>query len=368
MKKLLIVICLFLCLLKVEVKASSSVEYEPSNPAISFDSSTNTLTLNNYIYDGSFTYSDGGYDFAIYADGDLTINLIGTSEVTNNDGIYIDGDIRFTGDGNLTLNYLESWGNEFVIDGGSIEFIDGTYSYSGPQISYPAYIYYDADRKFPYYDSVSGSYYNSFNENPIDSFIVEAKAPLANLDNIYDDVDKIYHYNPYTLTDEELENVDGFIIYEPNKGTTVSYNPATKIYTVEFFDDFSSDDYKIHYFELAFDYSEWGKLVEYEILEATNVYEYKEDLTFSPYTVGQIYYEPKDYVGSSTRYALTAGGKNEVGTGYFTFACKKDNYISVKAKGVDGTYQIINLKVKDNSSPTIEPSSTPSYVIPNTGI
>ena len=99
----------------VEVTSDNS-----SGTGWSYDSGSNTLTLNGYQYSGDgYKYEStyGGYGgnyAAIYAKQDLTISLTGESTVTNtvdgkngyneNNGVFVDGKLTIQGEGQVTVN------------------------------------------------------------------------------------------------------------------------------------------------------------------------------------------------------------------------------------------------------------------------
>ena len=91
----------------------------------SYDKDSNTLTLNM----AKITKKDS-HGCGIYSDGDLTIMLVGTSTVGNEQfepGIYVNGDLTITGTGSLTAtgNYADNYAgiyvaNDLKINGGSV--------------------------------------------------------------------------------------------------------------------------------------------------------------------------------------------------------------------------------------------------------
>ena len=94
----------------------------------SYDPSTNTLTLNGATITAPYTTTTVGKDqisCGIYAEGDLIINLIGTSTVENEtspftNGVYVDGSLTITGDGSL-----EATGSSQGISSGSLTVESG---------------------------------------------------------------------------------------------------------------------------------------------------------------------------------------------------------------------------------------------------
>lgn len=91
----------------------------------SYDKDSNTLTLNM----AKITKKDS-HGCGIYSDGDLTIMLVGTSTVGNEQfepGIYVNGNLTITGTGSLTAtgNYADNYAgiyvaNDLKINGGSV--------------------------------------------------------------------------------------------------------------------------------------------------------------------------------------------------------------------------------------------------------
>ena len=91
----------------------------------SYDKDSNTLTLNM----AKITKKDS-HGCGIYSDGDLTIMLVGTSTVGNEQfepGIYVNGDLTITGTGSLTAtgNYADNYAgiyvaNDLKINGASV--------------------------------------------------------------------------------------------------------------------------------------------------------------------------------------------------------------------------------------------------------
>ena len=121
----------------VEVTSDNS-----SGTGWSYDSGSNTLTLNGYQYSGDgYKYAStyGGYGgnyAAIYAKQDLTISLTGESTVTNtvgekggyneNNGVFVDGKLTIQGEGQVTVN-----GKTAGIRSKSLQIDSGTVNASG---------------------------------------------------------------------------------------------------------------------------------------------------------------------------------------------------------------------------------------------
>lgn len=76
---------------------------------VSYDAECNTLTLSGAEITGGYEHEEGSVN-AIYAQGDLNIELIGTNSVTAPDasafssGIRVDGDLSISGDGDIVFN------------------------------------------------------------------------------------------------------------------------------------------------------------------------------------------------------------------------------------------------------------------------
>ena len=268
---------------------------------------------------------------------------------------------------------------ELVIDGESfvseaqIYLNNGTSSYTGPKIHYPMSVFYldsSSNKKFPKY-CVDGTY-RDFGNIDLTNITFYPTCEKANLDNLYKD-SPIYRYNTNTSNwDIETENVNGFVIYESNVGTTVEYDPTgvlhdkdAPVYDVTFYEDLSSSIPKIKYIELAFKESEWGKTLGYEVLSSTNSYEYRlvnNVPTFNPFVVGNTYYEVDGFVAERSIYDDGLG--NKIGSAFYAYGVTKNNNLSVKVLG-ESSYVYININVYDTHN---YPDHDPYYVIPNTGI
>lgn len=372
MKKLLLLV---LSLFMINYVYAEDVLYDINSDSISYDG---TLSLNGYNnndggstfvlpYDMS-TWNDGHADFSIYSASDLTIDLTNTNNFTGA-GICVEGDLSLAGTGILNTDLLEVYG--FNIDSTCIiNFNYGSSSYIGPAFSDDYNVYYlDGNNKITaMYDIGQGTYLNDIGTLPVDNLHVEKKVSLANINNLYTTSD-VYNYNTVKGQYELLENVDGFIIYETGKGTKVTYDAITLTYTVEFFDDLSGNNVKEHYFELAYNPSEWGKEVNYQILEATNAYELDTSsgsYLWKDFVINKEYKQDQGHVGDRTKYSLTPGGETNIGVAFYEFGVKKNNYLSVKVIGSSGSYRYINLKITDNSTPQENNNNPIRYEIPNT--
>lgn len=378
MKKLLLLI---LSLFVINVINAEDVLYDTGSLSINFDGTT--LSLNSYSNDDSgssfivpsdmsYFYNDGSYDFSIYTDGDLNLDLTGENTLLGA-GLGVEGDLVITGSGSLKTDLL-------IVDGDisttcNIVLNNGTNSYLGPDLTGSYYVYYldGGVKEAPYYNM--GTYYKTDLSDITDSIYIEVNSstPMANIDNLYTSSD-VYNYNTTKSSWEVLENVDGFIIYETGVGTKVSYDPSSLTYTVEFFDDLSGGVVKPHYFELAYNSSEFGKDVSYKILQATNAFELTNDgsnYVWKDFVINNEYKQDNGLVGDRTKYSLTEGGTGEIGTAFYEFGVKKDNYISIKVLGENNTYRIINLKVTNNGKEEEKDSdkqviSSTLHEVPNT--
>lgn len=122
----------------IQVTSENAANIMGSDPVqASYDEESNTLTLNNYSYEG-FGADNDDVKAAIKArmDADFTINLIGDNtvkhvykETSAGAGIYADNNMSITGDGTLTVsdgdnadNYNSRGirvGNELIIESGT---------------------------------------------------------------------------------------------------------------------------------------------------------------------------------------------------------------------------------------------------------
>lgn len=365
MKKTLILLILISLSFSCSLIYASSVDYDLTSGGITYID--NKLILNNYIHnEGDYSTLIDDVDYSIYSSDDLVIELIGDNKIYG-EGIRVDGNLSIIGSGSLIIDYLEVNGEEFTttVD---ISLKEGTYSYYGPKLNRPMVVNYidnEGNSRMAQYNNGFGSYFDYLDNNSVNNLKVIANTSLANIDNLYID-SPVYKRNNYTgNVDIELINNNGFIVYDPSIRTDVSYEPSTLTYTVTFYDDFNNeDDIKIHYYELAYELGEWGKDVSYKVLEAENAYEYSLNdgmPSFNDFIINAIYYEKDGYVGERTRYAKEINGIEDIGTAFYCFGVKKNNYLSMEIIGKDGTHRYINLRVKEKPKDN-------DFVIPNTGV
>ena len=103
------------------VGGSAITVASPSGEGWHYDAESNTLTLNGY------SYNQAGYsDAAIYADGDLNIELNGTNTVAcTTYGIYVQGNLTIDGTGSLDAASSSGFGiytkdGDITINGGTV--------------------------------------------------------------------------------------------------------------------------------------------------------------------------------------------------------------------------------------------------------
>ena len=101
---------------------ASNITGEGITGAVSYDSTTKTLTLNNAIITGVHEFSIFDDVSGIYGKETLKINLIGNNTITGSDnggssyGIYIDnGNLTFTGTGSLTVSAADLSENNWSV-------------------------------------------------------------------------------------------------------------------------------------------------------------------------------------------------------------------------------------------------------------
>lgn len=325
------------------------------------------LVLNNYSYSGT------GVDlstYAIYTDEDLTIKLIGNNSISNDsDGICIGGNLKVIGDGILNLYTLEVDGL-LTIESGSINLLDGTDSYIGNKPNYPYYAYYnDGSNKYSLFDISDNEFKDITGLNEVNTTITLKGKELVNLDKL-NITNPLFFNNPSTGNEEEIENVNGFVVIKPELKKVATYD-GIDTYTLDIWGSFNSDGYSNNFIEFAYDESELGKVVEFEVLSANNFYILDESLNKQVINVGDLIKEEDEYVGSAS-YASISSGSEDIKSTYLNLFAKQDNSISLKMLGANGTYKYINVSVKKKDNPT--PTPTPKkedkskYTIPNTGV
>ena len=101
---------------------ASNITGEGITGAVSYDSTTKTLTLNNATITGVHEFSIFDDVSGIYGEETLKINLIGNNTITGSDnggssyGIYIDdGNLTFTGTGSLTVSAADLSENNWSV-------------------------------------------------------------------------------------------------------------------------------------------------------------------------------------------------------------------------------------------------------------
>ena len=101
---------------------ASNITGEGITGAVSYDSTTKTLTLNNATITGAHEFSIFDDVSGIYGKETLKINLIGNNTITGSDnggssyGIYIDnGNLTFTGTGSLTVSAADLSENNWSV-------------------------------------------------------------------------------------------------------------------------------------------------------------------------------------------------------------------------------------------------------------
>ena len=106
----------------VQVTNASNITGEGITGAVSYDSTTKTLTLNNATITGAHEFSIFDDVSGIYGKETLKINLIGNNTITGSDnggssyGIYIDnGNLTFTGTGSLTVSAADLSENNWSV-------------------------------------------------------------------------------------------------------------------------------------------------------------------------------------------------------------------------------------------------------------
>lgn len=393
-------LCLCLCLLvslfTVPIVAEGPEVLEPTSGSYLFND--NILELNNYV----FEEEDEGY--VIYSEEDLTINLVGDSVISgDNLGIEVDGKLTITGNGSLTVNYINAYDvysediepviisegaleinsgtttitellsvdSNLTINDGELILSNGTDSYIGPAPSFPHYSYYfeSGSEKYCRYSTLNSVFYDiDDDENYIQSEIHLTKYRLADLDNLHTANNVLYYQgNPKDV-------VDGFVIFLENKDAKVRYDETTSTYYVNLWNKFN-DDYADNLLEFVFPKSELGKVIEYKVLDSKNFYIYDDNLDPSISLVDdEVYMEPYDYVGTCLYSTTPTGNKDYASTFFRLVAYTTDNYVSLKAMGTDGSYKYINVYVKDENDPREEeieeeePSYNSDYEIVNTGV
>lgn len=356
MKKEILFCLLFLLALTVPVKAEPSIIFEEGGIGISIDQ--NTLTLNDYSYSDNGVY-EGAY--AIYTSGDLTINLNGTSNITNS-CIYVGGRLTITGDGILNVKTLEL--NNLKIESGTINISDPSNSVFNERPDFPFYAsYLNETEKGCFCDEIEGIFLDYVTWDVVDNLTL-SKYQLADINNL-NITNPVYWFNPLEEENNEMENVDGFIIFEPNDLISVEYDNIDT-YTVDMWNLGSDVGYERGFIEFLFNDSEFGKLVEFEVLEATNFY-YNKNSVKTKLNVGDVIKEQYEYVGG-TGYSKENDSEYELGSIYLNLFALDNNYISLKMLGANGSYKYINLKVKEKPTPKPQEEEKKEYVIPNTGI
>ena len=327
---------------------------------VAIDLVDRVLYLNNYEYSSFFDYE--GY--VIYTEGDLTLNLTGTSTISSK-GIYVNGDLVIEGDGVLNTCHLEVNGS-LTINSGSIVLTEGSDSYIGVRPTFPTYSFYD-DGKFAIYDNPSFTFLDYKCENVVNMPITLTASKLANLNNLYDVSTSLYFYD--SNHNRNVDVVNGFVIFKPIEEMSVTYN-GVDTYFVDLWNDYNDEGYASNFIEFIFEFSEWGKVVEYEVLDAKNFYTFSVNDGYELINVGDIIKEKDEYIGSSTIYSLNNDSNYEIGSIYMNlFAKGEDNFISLKMLGADGTYRLINVKSHEKEEPQKpKDDEKHEYVIPNTGI
>ena len=320
-----------------------------------------TLYLNNYVYSSSFEHE--GY--VIYTEGDLTLNLAGTSTVSSK-GIFVDGNLIIEGDGILNICYLEVNGS-LTINSGSLILTSGSDSYFGAKPDFPIYSYYD-DNYFAIYNEFESTFLDYNCQSRVSDSITLTSYKLADLNNIYDDSLNLYYYNSSLLRNVSVETISGFVIYRPIEEMSVTYD-GIDTYYVDLWNEYNDDGYANNFLEFLFEFSEWGKIVEFEVLDATNFYLFSVDNGYMSINTGDVIKENEEYVGSSTIYSINDDSNYEIGSIYMNLFARDDNFISLKMIGANGTYRYINVTSHEKEEPE-EPHEDEKheYVIPNTGI
>lgn len=155
-RMLSLILCTVLCLLVVTVTAfaddtsyniwvngeqitSANQENVLGNGTVSFDPVSNTLTLNGATITNA--HNDNGKSGAIYAEDDLTVNVIKDSTISLSDssnGIYAGRDLTVSGTGNIKVKaggygMFSLSGDAIVSVDGDVEItaITGVFAYAG---------------------------------------------------------------------------------------------------------------------------------------------------------------------------------------------------------------------------------------------
>ena len=122
-----------------EIVASNSTDiitFKPGTEGYAMLSGT-TLTLVNYEYTGDAAYESANENFLIYSTGSLTINVVGSCNITTtlakSYGVYADGSLSISSDdsGSLTLNDFDSCG---ILSGSSLTLTDVTINVNSDKI------------------------------------------------------------------------------------------------------------------------------------------------------------------------------------------------------------------------------------------
>lgn len=316
---------------------------------------SNTIALDS-VYDYS-TYSQNDYE--IYYDGDLTIDVVEDRTITGTNGIWVTGDLTITGNSNLVIDVSEAGikvDGDFKVLNPSLTINTLSKAYEGNELLDYAYVL-DSNSNMAYY--LDDTYYD-YSFNDILSSLVIKPRQLANINNIDDS-----HTTLYKNLDGDIvsfKSVNGFLVNTEGDDINVSYDENLLTYYVKIWNDFDENNVSFNFVELLFNKNEWGKTLDYEVIEANNFY--RDIDTLDPYLVtGERL--PMGYVGFDYySYSNECVSIDSV-SDYMLFVAKgQNNKIVLKVYGNNDEYRYINLVVNKKE----EEKKHHDYTVVNTGI
>ena len=243
---------------------------------------TGNLVLDGESIDPIWSYEDN----TIYYDGDLIIDVDEDMTIGGVNGIYVTGDLSVIGDSTLTIDVS---GIGIKVDGRmsvsnpSVEIINSSLAYDSPYIIDDEAYVLDENLNMAYF--LDDTYYDYDLVNTLEKLTIKSKQ--------YGDVELIdkSHTLLYKRVGEDIYSypcVEGFIINFNESESSVYYDEDLLTYYVNIWNDFNDDGYSSNYIEFLFPISEWGKTLDYKVLEAKNFYFddyvtlYEESSTRSP--------------------------------------------------------------------------------------
>lgn len=367
MKKIIIIFIMLLSLSFNLINGEDKVEFDSGSSGISFND--DVLSLDNFI-DSTSGVRDS---YAIFVNEPITISLSGNSNITSSNGIYSSSDITISGSGTLTINYSDIGINmdndsSLTIEDDVNIILQSSDSgcsgaYFGSQIVNQAYVL-DANNNMAYHyepETSDPSSYTDFDhiDEPISLSYLNIRAKQ------YADLNNIDITSSLFKGDTSYTNHKGLLLNGISEDEEITYNEETKTYYVTIWNNFDDDDFAANFIEFIFNKSEWGKVIDYEVLEVKNFYKEK-DINI-PFVVSTDRIS-LSYIGAGT-YSYTSNGPVDVVSNYLMFVAKsEDNSIKLKVYGLDDDYRYINVTFKEPVDDTSDDEPYKPYIIVNTGV